>query len=65
MRTSAPDQAAVTVVLPHYDCANYLGAAAASVLAQDRTDLRLIVVDDCSPDETWTAALRPTPRTRA
>ncbi|MFE7278022.1 glycosyltransferase family 2 protein [Streptomyces sp. NPDC057623] len=60
MRTPAHGkEAAVTVVLPHYDCADYLGAAAASVLAQDRTDLRLIVVDDCSPDDRWTAALRP------
>ncbi|MER5358433.1 glycosyltransferase family 2 protein [Streptomyces sp. NPDC002785] len=59
MRASKETGAAVTVVLPHYDCADYLGPAAASVLAQDRTDLRLIVVDDCSPDDAWRSALRP------
>lgn len=59
MRTPAQTRAAVTVVLPHYDCADYVGQAVGSVLAQDRPDLRLVVVDDCSPDEAWTAALRP------
>ncbi|GLF92720.1 glycosyltransferase family 2 protein [Streptomyces yaizuensis] len=60
MRASAtPGTTAVSVVLPHYDCARYVGDAVASVLAQDRRDLRLYVVDDCSPDESWTGALRP------
>ncbi|EDY52411.1 glycosyltransferase family 2 protein [Streptomyces clavuligerus] len=53
------DTAAVSVVLPHYDCARYVGDAVGSVLAQDRPDLRLYVVDDRSPDESWTTALRP------
>ncbi|MEU1056086.1 glycosyltransferase family 2 protein [Streptomyces sp. NPDC005876] len=59
MATAGPAAAAVTVILPHFDCAAYLGAAVASVLAQDRPDLRLTVVDDCSPDEKWVAELRP------
>ncbi|WP_371917000.1 glycosyltransferase family 2 protein [Streptomyces sp. IMTB 2501] len=59
MRAATGTEAAVTVVLPHYDCAEYLGTAVASVLAQDRPDLRLFVVDDHSPDEAWTEALRP------
>ncbi|MEU0666636.1 glycosyltransferase family 2 protein [Streptomyces lavendulocolor] len=50
---------ALTVILPHYDCAAYLGQAAGSVLGQDFRDLTLVVVDDCSPGDAWSAALRP------
>ncbi|WP_336320207.1 glycosyltransferase family 2 protein [Streptomyces lavendofoliae] len=50
---------ALTVILPHYDCAAYLGAAAGSVLGQDFRDLTLVVVDDRSPGDDWRAALRP------
>ncbi|GGK06788.1 hypothetical protein GCM10010123_40680 [Pilimelia anulata] len=49
----------VTVLLPHRDMARYLGAAVGSVLGQDLVDLRLVVVDDCSPRDDWLAALRP------
>ncbi|MFH8217837.1 glycosyltransferase family 2 protein [Streptomyces sp. NPDC018057] len=59
MRATAQGDPAVTVILPHYDCAAYLGAAVASVLGQDRPDLRLVVVDDCTPGESWTKALGP------
>ncbi|MEV0301449.1 glycosyltransferase family 2 protein [Streptomyces prasinus] len=59
MATAGPGGAAVTVILPHYDCAAYLGAAVGSVLSQDRPDLRLVVVDDCSPDEKWVPELHP------
>jgi glycosyltransferase involved in cell wall biosynthesis len=48
----------LTVILPHYDCARHLGRAVASVLRQDFTDLRLVVVDDCSPNEDWVPVLR-------
>jgi hypothetical protein len=55
----AADCPALTVVLAHYDCSRYLGAAVASVLNQDFTDLNLVVVDDCSPTDEWLGALRP------
>jgi len=42
----------VSVCLPVYNGANYLAASIASVLAQTWEDLRLIVVDNCSTDET-------------
>ncbi|MEU3183998.1 glycosyltransferase family 2 protein [Streptomyces sp. NPDC006923] len=51
--------ATLTVILPHYDCADYLGLAVESVLRQDFRDLVLVVVDDCSPDDAWTRTLRP------
>ncbi|MBS1989139.1 MAG: glycosyltransferase family 2 protein [Cyanobacteria bacterium SZAS LIN-3] len=40
----------VSVLLPVYNGAKYLGAAIESVLAQSRGELELIVVDDCSSD---------------
>jgi glycosyltransferase involved in cell wall biosynthesis len=49
----------LTVILPHYDCAEYLAEAVASVLAQDFRDLALVVVDDRSPNDDWLSALRP------
>jgi len=49
----------LTIVLPHHDCAGYLGAAVESVLGQDFRDLALVVVDDHSPTDDWRAALRP------
>lgn len=42
----------VTVAIPTYRGAATLGAAIESVLAQSLGDFELIVVDDCSPDET-------------
>lgn len=49
----------LTVVLPHFGCARYLGASVASVLGQHLRDLALIVVDDASPSGAWIDALRP------
>jgi GT2 family glycosyltransferase len=42
----------VSVLVPTYDRARYIGAAVESVLAQRFTDLEVIVVDDGSTDET-------------
>lgn len=55
----AAAETALTVILPHHNCAAYLGDAVASVLRQDFPDLTLIVVDDSSPTEDWREALRP------
>lgn len=42
----------VSVVLPTYKRARLLGHSIRSVLAQTHRNLELIVVDDCSPDDT-------------
>jgi glycosyl transferase family 2 len=50
---------AVTAVVPAYNYARYLGECAQSVLTQRDVEARLLIVDDCSSDETpqVTAAL--------
>ena len=46
------DQARVTVIVPAYKSADTLNVALDSLLAQTWENLEIIVVDDCSPDET-------------
>lgn len=43
----------ISVVLPAYNHAGYVGAAIDSVLAQTWQDFELIVIDDASTDATW------------
>ncbi len=43
---------AVSVLMPTYNYASYLAEAIESVLAQDFRDFELLVVDDCSSDQT-------------
>lgn len=55
----------VTVIIPTYDRARYLGDAIRSVLAQTVTDFELIVVDDGSTDDTAAVLAQcPDPRLR-
>lgn len=44
----------VSVIMPAYNGAAWIGATIDSVLAQDFTDWELVVVDDCSTDQTRT-----------
>jgi len=44
----------VSIIMPAYNTARFIRAAIDSVLAQTCRDFELIVVDDCSPDESAT-----------
>jgi glycosyltransferase involved in cell wall biosynthesis len=54
-----PFTTSLTVVVPHFDCARFLGEAVSSVLDQEYRDLSVVVVDDASPAGDWLDALRP------
>lgn len=45
-------QPTVSVVLPVYNCEQYIGEAVKSILKQSFADFELIVIDDKSPDKT-------------
>lgn len=49
----SPSKQLVTVVMTAYGFDDRLESAVDSILAQTHEDLELIVVDDCSPDETF------------
>ncbi len=48
----------VKVIVPCYEYAEHLPGCVESVLAQEGVEVRVLVVDDCSPDETPVVAQR-------
>lgn len=48
----------VSVIIPAYKAAAFVAKAVDSILAQDHAPIEIIVVDDCSPDDT-AGALKP------
>jgi glycosyltransferase involved in cell wall biosynthesis len=48
----------VDVVIPCYKYAHYLEGCVESVLRQDGVDARVLIIDDCSPDDTPRVAAR-------
>jgi glycosyltransferase involved in cell wall biosynthesis len=57
--TSTPE---VTVVVPAFNAARYLGATLESLLAQQDVTMEVIVVDDCSTDDTAARVAEATAR---
>lgn len=43
----------VSVLMPAYNAAQYIGQAIQSILDQSFTDYELIIIDDASTDTTW------------
>jgi hypothetical protein len=56
VRSTAARPPAVTVVVPAYNYARYLEQCAHSVLTQHHVEVRLLIVDDCSTDDTFEVA---------
>ena len=52
LRSNRTDKPRVSVCIPCYNHADYIGAAIESVLAQTYADWELVIVDDASPDAT-------------
>lgn len=44
----------VSVVMPTYNCADYIGLSIESIISQTMTDWEIQIVDDCSTDNTRT-----------
>lgn len=48
----------VTVILPHFNCENYLHEAVSSILSQVHQDFELKVIDDASSTNRWIETIR-------
>jgi succinoglycan biosynthesis protein ExoO len=55
---SAPVMAKVSIVVAAWRAADTIGRAIASARAQTLTDIEIVIVNDCSPDDTIDAARR-------
>ena len=58
LRAADPRPPTVSVIVPCYGQAEFLGEAVASVIAQTWTDWEIVIVDDGSPDDTAATAQR-------
>lgn len=47
------DRPLVSVIIPAFNCSNYIDDAVKSIFKQTYTELQIIVIDDCSTDDTW------------
>ena len=43
----------ISIITPAYNCEKYLEEAVDSVLAQTITDWEMLIIDDCSVDNTY------------
>ena len=50
--SSGARKALVAVIVPSYNYGSILTGCVESVLAQEGVDVKVLIVDDCSPDET-------------
>lgn len=50
--TPTPNEKLVSIVMPAYNCADFIGVSIESVMSQDYSNWELIIVDDCSKDST-------------
>jgi len=51
-RGREPDSELVSIIMPTYNCGAFIGETIASVQAQTHSHWELLVVDDCSTDDT-------------
>lgn len=51
-----PDSALISVIMPVYDCEQYLTTSITSCLMQEHQNWELIVIDDCSTDKSLDVA---------
>lgn len=61
-RATRPPQPSVAVIVPCYRYADVLEGCVDSVLKQRGVDVRVLIIDDCSPDDTASVAQRLTQR---
>lgn len=47
---------AISIIIPTYNCSAYLPNCISSIVKQTFKDLEIIIVDDCSTDNTWLTA---------